>query len=57
MKNEKLFEGVRFYLGNEILLDNIFKALNADKLNEIIEYIARCYDILDILKEGEKEDE
>ena len=56
MKNEKLFEGVRFCLGDEILLDNIFKALNADKLNEIIEYIARCYDILYIL-EGEDEDE
>lgn len=56
MKNYDLFEKVRFCLGDEILLDNIFKALNAEKLNEIIKYIARCYDILYIL-EGDDLDE
>ena len=54
MKNYDLFDKVRFCLGDEILLDNILKAIKCDELNDIIEYIARCYDIP---REGEDEDE
>ena len=55
MKNYDLFEKVRFCLGDKILLNNIALALNVEKFNEIIEYIARMNDISK--DEGEDEDE